>query len=92
MSLSFLWDPNKARSNLGKHDVSFTEAASVFADPLSLTMPDPDHSESDVRWVMMGTSNRGRLLVVVHTDIGDNIRIISARVATRHETRWYEER
>jgi hypothetical protein len=76
---------------LAKHHVSFAEAATVFADPLSLTKPDPGHSESEVRWVTIGTSNQIRLVVVVHADSDDKIRVISARVATRHETRWYEE-
>ncbi len=91
MPVRFSWDSDKARSNLDKHTVSFTEAATVLGDPLSLTIPDPDHSDSEVRWVTMGMSNLGRLLVVVHTDGNDEVRIISARVATRRETRWYEE-
>lgn len=87
----FEWDENKAQQNLAKHDVSFVEAATVFLDSLSVTVDDPDHSQSEQRYIIIGYSNRGRLLVVVHVDRGDNIRIISARQATRYERRIYEE-
>lgn len=89
--MQVVWDPWKAASNLRKHDVSFEEASTVFADSLASTAADPDHSLGQARWITFGESVRGRLLVVAHADEGDIIRIISARVATRHETRFYEE-
>jgi uncharacterized DUF497 family protein len=67
MGLRFEWDRRKAARNLAKHGLSFDEASTVFADRLSLTIPDPDHSEDEDRWIIIGQSNRGRLLVVVHT-------------------------
>jgi uncharacterized DUF497 family protein len=91
MSIKFEWDTRKARLNLQKHHVEFSEASTVFADTLSITIPDPDHSEDEERWVTMGFSNRHRLLVVVHTDQEETIRIISARTADRFERRKYEE-
>ena len=90
MSLSFEWDAQKASANERKHGVSFDEAATAFGDPLSVTIPDPDHSEDEDRFILLGSTYRGRILVVVHTDRGDNIRIISARRATRTERRQYE--
>ena len=90
MSLTFEWDEKKAKRNVRKHKVSFEEASTVFADPLSLTIPDPLHSEEEDRFVTMGMSIKGRLLVVVHTERGDTIRIISARLATPRERRDYE--
>lgn len=89
--MRFQWDPTKARKNLDKHGVSFDEAASVFHDPLAATGADPDHSEGEERMVTFGLSSAGRLLVVAHTESGDAIRIISARVTTQHERRIYEE-
>jgi uncharacterized DUF497 family protein len=91
MSLTFEWDPRKARSNLIKHGVGFEEASTVFGDLLSLTIPDPEHSRTEERYVTMGTTFTGKLLVVVHTDRGDNIRIISARRASRRERSSYEK-
>ena len=91
MSIKFEWDTAKARQNLQKHRVDFTEASTVFADTLSITIPDPDHSEDEERWVTMGVSNRQRLLVVVHTEEDETIRILSARTADRLERRKYEE-
>ena len=91
MSLFFEWDENKAQSNLEKHGVSFEEAATVLGDPMSLTIPDPQHSEAEDRFISMGESYRRRLIVVVHTDRSDRIRIISARLATRQERKTYEE-
>lgn len=85
------WDSAKARSNLRKHDVAFEEAASVFRDTLSITISDPLHSTEESRFVTIGQSERGRTLVVVHSEIGEAIRIISARVASRRERRPYEE-
>ena len=91
MPLTFEWDSRKARSNLAKHGVGFEEASTVFADPLSLTIPDPEHSRAEKRYIMMGRAFNGNLLVVVHTDRGDNIRIISARPVSRRERKFYEE-
>ena len=90
MNLPFEWDAEKARANERKHRVSFDEAATAFGDPLSVTIRDPDHSDDEVRLILMGSTYLDRILVVVHTDRGDNIRIISARPATRNERRAYE--
>lgn len=90
MSLAFEWDPEKARSKARKHGVNFDEAATAFGDPLSVTIPDPDHSDDEDRFIPRGSTYQGRLLVVVHTERGDNIRIISARLATRTERHAYE--
>ena len=89
MPLIFEWDGEKARTNLAKHKVSFEEAATVFGDALSSTIPDPLHGDEE-RWVTLGRSATGRLLVVVHTDRGGSIRLISARVAEPRERRAYE--
>jgi uncharacterized DUF497 family protein len=89
--MEFDWDPNKATSNLRRHNVSFGEAATVFSDPLSTTVPDPDHSLAEDRFITVGLSHRGRLLMVAHTERGDRIRIISARELTRTERVQYEE-
>ena len=91
MSLEFEWAEAKATRNVNKHGVSFEEASSVFGDPLAVTIPDPLHSEEEDRFITLGESHRRRLLVVVSTERGDRIRIISARVATRRERRTYEE-
>ena len=91
MPLGFEWDENKAGSNLAKHGVSFGEASTVFGDPLSLTIPDPDHSQAEDRFIIIGSSHRGKFLVVVHTERGDSIRIISARRAGKRERKAYEE-
>jgi uncharacterized protein len=88
--LEFEWDPEKEVENSKKHGVSFHEAQSAFADHLSLTIPDPDHSEGEARQILLGMSSAGRLLVVSHTERDDRIRIISARRATRAEIRAYE--
>lgn len=74
-----------------KHDITFEEAASVFRDALSVTISDPLHSREEERYVTIGRSDRGRTLVVVHSDVGETIRLISARRATRRERRDYEE-
>ena len=89
--MHFEWDPEKAAENERKHGVSFDEAATAFADPLSLTIADPDHSGQEDRFILLGQSFRGRMLVVVHTEREDRIRLISARLATRRERRSYEE-
>jgi uncharacterized protein len=86
----FEWEPTKAASNQLKHGVSFAEAATVFFDPLSITVPDPLHSIGEDRFVITGMSYQRRHLVVVHADRGDRIRIISARPATPSERKKYE--
>ena len=91
MALLFEWDPQKARRNLVAHSVSFDEASTVFRDTLSITVGDPLHSEHEDRLVLIGRSQRNRLLVVVHVERGDRIRIISARLATSRERISYEE-
>jgi uncharacterized DUF497 family protein len=88
--ISFEWDPDKASSNLAKHGVAFAEAATAFADPLSLTIFDPDHSKSEDRFLLLGLSTLGNLLVVSHTDRSGTIRIINARRADRRERLQYE--
>jgi uncharacterized DUF497 family protein len=92
MTVEFQWDSDKARSNLRKHHISFEEAVSAFYDPLSITIPDPDHSQGEQRFLLMGLSSSHQLLVVSHTDRGESIRIISARMATRQERKFYEHR
>lgn len=89
--MHFEWDLVKARKNLRKHEVTFEDASSGFYDLLAITGADPDHSEEEERMVTFGMSSTGRLLVVAHTERSDAIRIISARVATRHERQIYEE-
>lgn len=89
--MEFEWNPGKAKLNLEKHGISFQEATTVFNDPLSVTFPDPDHSIGENRYVIIGVSRFGQLLVVSHTDRGEKVRIISARKATRQERRFYEE-
>ena len=91
MFLLFEWDRNKAQQNIKKHGISFEEATTVFGDPLSLTIRDPLHSIDDERFVIIGYSYKYRLLVVVHSERGNRIRIISARRATRQERKTYEE-
>ena len=91
MSLAFEWDKNKARKNLKKHGVSFEEASTIFCDPLARTIHDPLHSEEEDRFVNLGESQRRRLLVVVFTERSDKVRIISARLATRHERKDHEK-
>jgi uncharacterized DUF497 family protein len=90
MALVFEWDAEKASANLDKHGVSFEEAGSAFADPLSLTVPDPAHSEGESRFVLLGMSAAGRLVAVAHTERQDRIRLISARKANRRERQDYE--
>ncbi|MGP1386036.1 MAG: BrnT family toxin [Thainema sp.] len=88
--MKFEWNSDKAARNLEKHGVSFQEAMTVFNDPLSVTFPDPDHSIGESRYVIIGMSRFGQVLVVAHTDRADRTRIISARKATRSERRFYE--
>jgi len=89
--VEFEWDPEKAAANIRRRRVSFNEAATVLEDPLSTTFPDEAHSEDEMRFVTVGVSQRGRLLVVAHTERNDTIRIISARRATRRERAFYEQ-
>ncbi len=89
--MKFEWDRQKDAANLNKHRVTFSEAATVFADPLAWTIVDPDHSEEEYRYLTTGYTNDERLVIVAHTYRSGTIRIISARRATRHERRTYEE-
>ena len=91
MGLRFEWDEEKAKQNLKKHGIPFEEAATVFGDPLSMTIDDPLHSTTEQRWVTMGLTYQQRLVVVVHTNRGSTIRLVSARKAMRREKRVYEE-
>jgi uncharacterized DUF497 family protein len=88
--MHFEWDRAKAEANRRKHKVTFDEAVGVFYDPLSATFSDPDSSRTEERLVTVGHSSRQRLLVVVHTEQGETIRIISARLATAHERKRHE--
>jgi len=92
VSLQFDWDDGKAKTNLRKHDISFAEAISVFFDPFSITIDDPDHSADEERFVDIGMSDRGRPLVVVYTERGARIRLISCRKASSDERKFYEQR
>ncbi len=89
--ITFEWDAEKAASNEEKHGLSFEEASTAFGDPLSITIDDPDHSEDEARHLLLGTTHTGRLVVVVHTDRDDAVRLISARLATPRERRSYEQ-
>lgn len=89
--MKFEWDSQKEAANVSKHGVSFAEASSVFADPLAGTIPDPDHSRAEMRFLTIGLSSARRLIVVSHTEEEDDLfRIISAREATTHERKTYE--
>jgi uncharacterized DUF497 family protein len=88
---TFEWDPSKAAANVEKHGVTFEEAVSVFQDPLGKVHPDPDHSESEPRAILVGHSAQRRLLLVAFTERQGKIRVISARQVTRRERRDYEE-
>ncbi len=89
--MEFEWDPKKAAKNLRKHRVSFNEAATVFGDILGTTMPDPDHSLVEDRYITVGMSSRRRLVMVAHTERGERVRIISVRELTQAEREAYEE-
>jgi hypothetical protein len=91
MPIFFEWNEEKASYNKKKHKVSFEEASTVFKDPLSLTIPDPLHSEDENRMIIIGQSEKRLLLVVVHVERDSVIRLISARPATPHESKFYEE-
>jgi len=88
--VEFEWDPAKAASNLRKHGVSFEEAATVLADPLSVTVPDPGHSHEEERYITVGMSFSHRLLIVAHTERDNTIRLVSARELTATERAAYE--
>jgi uncharacterized DUF497 family protein len=90
-NLEFIWDENKNISNQKKHKISFEEAVSVFSDELGRLVPDPEHSQGEERFILMGMSFRYRILTVCHCEIGsDTIRIISARKADKNEHKQYE--
>ncbi|MCX5906902.1 MAG: BrnT family toxin [Deltaproteobacteria bacterium] len=94
MQYNYEWDPVKAKQNQKKHQVSFQRAAEIFRDPLSISIPDDEHSLTEERWITMGEDSRKAILVVVHTfqaidEKSSNIRIISARKATRKEMKHY---
>jgi len=89
--MEFEWDLKKAAANLRRHKISFEEAATVFADPLSITIQDPDHSLQENRYLTIGASYRLRRLIVSHTERGNRIRIIGARELTKREREAYEE-
>lgn len=88
--MRFEWDSEKAAETFRKHRVSFDEATTVFFDPLSMTVLDPDHSVGERRFITMGASSDGRLIVVAHTERGPILRIISARLASAPERKRYE--
>jgi uncharacterized DUF497 family protein len=92
VAYSFEWDPKKAASNLKDHGVSFDEATTVFGDILAMNMPDPDHSEGEQRFLVLGMSRASRLIVVSYGERPPRTRIISARLATSHERRTYENK
>lgn len=92
MSFTFEWDEKKAEDNFRKHGVSFDEAKTVFNDPFSITIYDPDHSSDEQRYVDIGLSSKGRLIVVSYSERDKRIRIISSREATRKEQREYENK
>ena len=88
--MDFEWNPQKAEINNNKHGISFDEATTVFGDTLSITYLDPDHSIQEERFVMLGLSSKHRILVISHMYRGETVRIISARLATKRERRFYE--
>jgi len=91
MTIEFEWDAAKARANLDMHRIAFEEATSAFYDALSVTIPDPDHSVNERRFLLIGMTTTRRLVVVAHTDRGGRVRIINARRATRRERASYEK-
>jgi uncharacterized protein len=90
MDMQVEWDLEKAAANLRKHGVSFEEAATILGDPLSVTLPDPDHSQQEQRYLLLGRASSGRLLIVSHSEEAQRVRIISARAMTPKERRSYE--
>jgi len=91
MQTLFEWDKRKAEANLRRHGVSFEEAQTIFTDPLAITLPDPDHSEDEERFIDIGMSDNQRVLVVGYTERGQRIRLIHARKASARERKQYEE-
>ena len=89
--MEFEWDENKAKQNLSKHGVSCEEAKTIFDDPLYVDFYDPDHSENEELYLIVGQSNRGRILILSYTERGNNIRLISAREVTQQERKAYEQ-
>ncbi len=89
--MRFEWDPKKARRNLAKHGIAFEEALTVFYDPLSIAFEDTGHSLDEERFITVGYSSRGRLLVVSYADLDGKLRLISARKATTGERKRHEE-
>jgi uncharacterized DUF497 family protein len=92
MSLTFEWDQNKSEKNVKKHGITFDEAKSVFNDPFAITIDDPDHSNDEYRYIDIGLSSKGSLLVVWYTERNENIRIIGCRKATKYERKIYERK
>ena len=92
MALFFEWNENKVSTSFKKHEVSFEEATTVFGDTWSITISDPLHSINEDRFIIIGYSYKNRLVVVIHTERGDKIRIISARLATKRERSFYERK
>ncbi len=92
MALTFEWDENKALENYRKHGIDFEEAKTVFNDPSATTIYDPDHSINEDRFIDLGRSSKGRILVVVYTERNETIRLISSRIATKRECWNYEEK
>ena len=92
MTTKFEWDEDKSKLNVRKHGSSFEEAKTVFNDPFAITIGDPDHSDDESRYIDIGLSSKGKLLVVWYTDRNENIRLIGCRKATRSERKAYEER
>ena len=90
--MDFEWDATKDASNRRKHGVSFVEAATLFGDPLAASVPDPDHSARESRFLAVGHAENGRLLVISYTERDGRIRIVSAREVTPRERRAYERR
>lgn len=90
MELAFEWDEQKAKANQRKHSISFDEASTVFDDPLSVNFDDPDHSTGENRYLIIGLSDQGKFLFVSYTDRNNKIRLISARLVSPKERRYYE--
>jgi uncharacterized protein len=91
ITVDFEWDDEKAKENKRKHKIDFEEAITVFSDPFSLTIEDPDHSIEETRYIDLGRSESGQILLVSYTESGAKIRIISCRRASRSQGRRYEE-
>jgi len=91
MKLTFEWDEVKAKENFKKHGVSFEEGKTIFNDPFLFTFPDIEHSVDEERYINIGLSASGRILIVTHTERHEKIRIVSCRKATARERRFYEE-